>query len=66
MSQIALYAGSPACIVGAVDFGGFNSIDVISVVACIRKSFHVNAGKGILCRKNSTVSMSISTLVLGA
>ena len=61
----ALRTGSPACKIGVVVDGGCVSMVIISLAACLRKSFNFIAGNGIVVGKKVTVSQSLMVRVLG-
>ena len=61
----ALLTSPPAFSAGNIVEDGFLISDTISVAACFRKSVKVAAGKGVVCGKNSTVSLHVSDLVRG-
>ena len=63
--QIALYVASSCCNVGKVVFGGCFRRLTMSVAAWRKKVSIVMVGKGTLCGRKVSVSMTRSDLVCG-
>jgi len=64
ISSKALFISFSALRFGVIVGDGLDNIDIMSEAAYYRKSFIFIVGKGILYRKNLTVSLSTTTFVL--